>query len=76
MPVYKGCGLRPPHPPVQSYGNSAWASPRAPSPKLPWEILMKVLAAMPLSTNPAADIIGKCQHAMNRKFPTGVCASF
>jgi hypothetical protein len=37
---------------------------------------MKVLAAMPLSTNPAADIIGEWQHAMNRKFPTGVCTSF
>ncbi len=37
---------------------------------------MKVLAAMPLSTNPAADIIGECQHAMNRKFPTDLCAVF
>jgi len=30
---------------------------------------MKVFPAMLLSTNPAADIIGECQHAMNRKFP-------
>ena len=76
MLVYKGCALDHLIHQFSLTGIRRGCPRRAPSPKLSWEILMKVLAAMLLSTNPAADIIGECQHAMNRKFPTGVCASF
>jgi hypothetical protein len=63
MPVYKGCALDHLIHQFSLTGIRRGCPRRAPSPKLPWEILMKVWAAMPLSTNPAAPGWGETSRA-------------